>query len=58
MDTMKSMRDQRKKELEKTMEEGRKKHLKMLRNIVQEVTGQSLTLSDEELSNLRFPPRK
>jgi mevalonate kinase len=52
MDTMKSMRDQRKKEVEKAMEEGRKKHLKMLRDIVQELTGKSLSLSDEELSNL------
>ena len=58
MDAMKSMRDQRKKELEKAMEEGRKKHLKMLRNVVQELTGKSLSLSDEELSGLRFPPRK
>jgi hypothetical protein len=47
-----------KKELEKAMEEGRKKHLKMLRNVVQELTGKSLSLSDEELSDLRFPPRK
>ena len=58
MDAMKSMRDQRKKELEKAMEKGRKNHLKMLGNIVQELTGKSLSLSDEELSNLRFPPRK
>jgi hypothetical protein len=58
MDAMKSMRDQRKKELENAMEEGRKKHLKMLRNVVQELTGESLSLSDEELSDLRFPPRK
>jgi mevalonate kinase len=58
MDAMKSMRDQRKKGLEKAMEEGRKKHLKMLRNVVQELTGKSLGLSDEELSDLRFPPRK
>jgi mevalonate kinase len=58
MDAMKSMQDQRKKELEKAMEEGRKKHLKMLRNVVQELTGESLSLSDEELSDLRFPPRK
>jgi hypothetical protein len=58
MDAMKSMRDQRKKELEKAMEEGRKKHLKMLRDVVQELTGESLSLSDAELSDLRFPPRK
>jgi hypothetical protein len=57
MDTMKSMRNQRKKEVEKAMEEGRKKHLKILRTVVQELTGKSLSLSNEELSNLRFPPR-
>jgi hypothetical protein len=58
MDTMKSMRDQRKKEVEKGMEEGRKKHLKMLRDIVQESTGKSLSLSDKELSDRRFPPKR
>jgi hypothetical protein len=58
MDTMKSMRDQRKKEVEKAMEAGRKKHLKMLSNIVQELTGESLSLSDKELSDRRFPPKR
>jgi hypothetical protein len=53
MDAMKSMRDQRKKELERAMEEGRKKHLKMLRDVVQELTGDSLSLSDAELSDPR-----
>ena len=58
MDTMKSMRDQRKKEVEKAMEEGRKKHLKMLRDIVQELTGNGLSLSDKALSDRRFPPKR
>jgi hypothetical protein len=58
MDTMTSIRDQRKKEMEKAMEEGRKKHLKMLRDIMQELTGKSLGLSDKELSDRRFPPRR
>jgi hypothetical protein len=58
MDAMKSMRDQRKKEVEKAMEGGRKRHLKILRDVVQELTGESLSLSDKELSDLRFPPRK
>ena len=57
MDTMKSMRDQRKKGWKKPWRKGGK-HLKMLRDIMQELTGKSLSLSDEELSNLRFPPRK
>ena len=55
---MKSIRDQSKKELEKAMEDGRKKHLKMLRDVVQELTGESLSLSDAELSEIRLPPRK
>ena len=58
MDTMTSIRDQRKKEMEKAMEEGRKKHLKMLRDIMQELTGKSLGLSDKELSDRRFPPKR
>jgi hypothetical protein len=58
MDAMKWTRDQRKKKVEKAMEDGRKKHLEMLRDVVQELTGKSLSLSDEELSHLRFPPRK
>jgi hypothetical protein len=58
MDAMKSIRDQSKKELEKAMEDGRKKHLKMLRDVVQELTGESLSLSDAELSEIRLPPRK
>ncbi len=58
MDAMKSIRDQNKKGVEKAMEDGRKKHLKMLRDVAQELTGKSLSLSDEELSDLRFPPRK
>ena len=58
MDAMKSMRDQSRKQVEETMKDGRKKHLKMLRDVVQELTGKSLSLSDEELSDLRFPPRK
>ena len=58
MDTMTSIRDQRKKEMEKAMEEGRKKHLKMLRDIMQELTGKSLSLSDKELSDRRFPPKR
>jgi hypothetical protein len=40
------------------MENGRKKHLKMSRDVVQELTGKSLSLSDEELSDLRFPRKK
>jgi hypothetical protein len=58
MDAMKSMRDQSRKQVEETMKDGRKKHLKMLRDVVQELTGKSLSLSDEELSDLRFPPKK
>ena len=58
MDAMKSIRDQNKKGVEKAMEDGRKKHLKMLRDVAQELTGKILSLSDEELSDLRFPPRK
>ena len=58
MDAMKSIRDQNKKGVEKAMEDGRKKHLKMLRDVAQELTGKSFSLSDEELSDLRFPPRK
>jgi hypothetical protein len=44
--------------MEKAMEEGRKKHLKMLRDIMQELTGKSLSLSDKELSDRRFPPKR
>ena len=40
------------------MEEGRKKHLKMLRDIVQELTGNGLSLSDKALSDRRFPPKR
>jgi hypothetical protein len=58
MDAMKSMREQSRKQVEETMENGRKKHLKMLRDVVQELTGKSLSLSDEELSDLRFPRKK
>jgi predicted house-cleaning noncanonical NTP pyrophosphatase (MazG superfamily) len=58
MDAMKSMCDQSRKQVEETMENGRKKHLKMLRDVVQELTGKSLSLSDEELSDLRFPRKK